>query len=408
MVHRDGAYRRFHRGRNRWFARCLGLNVLFLQLQTVTQLANLTDFAYQFAFAFWILRQGRQIWRRSQAADPSLSTVQRAQDLLAGFRPENAAAYRQVHGTLDDCLTNFDAQFPRSMSGDHALLDNKVRFADVMAAAAVAHVPVLGTFHDGRWSWSEAGAALRDDALAQDGIVVKPINGNRGRGVHVVTTAEELSGDFTEPMLAQPRLLPGGLAAQVAPNSLNAVRLVCFRMDGGPLEIGLALHKFGTRRSGIIDNFTPGGLAAPIDIATGRLGFALGVSPENQILRHTHHPDSGVPIAGCVVESWPAILGLLNCIGRALPTIEYIALDIAATRDGVVVIEGNSGFGTLFYQVFERLRAPTRLAEFLRRNDRKSRIRRRLERIGVPKAILGGAPKPLGPTTSANTGSRGT
>jgi hypothetical protein len=90
--------------------------------------------------------------------------------------------------------------------------------------------------------------------------------------------------------------------------------------------------------------------AAPIDLATGRLGRMCSDTHFGPDDRTDHHPMTGAPVAGRIVPHWPAIHALARAAHRVFADRLLIGWDIALTPEGPVLIEGNSYPDTEFLQ----------------------------------------------------------
>jgi hypothetical protein len=125
----------------------------------------------------------------------------------------------------------------------------------------------------------------------------------------------------------------------LAPRALSTVRILAFRAPGGPAQAVLAVFRMAVG-SAPADNFHLGGIIAPVDLATGRLGSAL--RRDGPVLVPVErHPDTGVVIAGHELPHWRETVELSTHaldLARGLPLVGW---DIAITDDGPVLIEGN-------------------------------------------------------------------
>ena len=108
----------------------------------------------------------------------------------------------------------------------------------------------------------------------------------------------------------------------------------------------MAVHRFGTNRSGIVDNASSGGIFANIDIKTGILEEAYSYYSKDF---YEKHPDTGIQIKGVKIPNWNMIKENLLKIATKFPYINFVAWDIVPTKEGFSVIEGNTstGFGLL-------------------------------------------------------------
>jgi hypothetical protein len=92
-----------------------------------------------------------------------------------------------------------------------------------------------------------------------------------------------------------------------------------------------------------VDNIHAGGIAAPIDLATGRMGPAsdLGLGPK--FAWYDSHPWTHAPIAGRVLPHWQEAMALAVRAHDAFSEWAVIGWDVALLDDGAWLIEGNKG-----------------------------------------------------------------
>ncbi len=57
----------------------------------------------------------------------------------------------------------------------------------------------------------------------------------------------------------------------------------------------------------VVDNFSAGGIASPIDISTGRLGPAVTSVPREGRFEMDRHPDTGYLLAGSALPEWDCL-----------------------------------------------------------------------------------------------------
>lgn len=120
------------------------------------------------------------------------------------------------------------------------------------------------------------------------------------------------------------------------PTSVNTTRVWIYQPKRAVWAIFSAVFRMGVGQS-TTDNVQSGGLTAPVDIETGRLGPALDETVERPI--YEVHPTTGTPIAGSVVPDWSEIAPVCARVGMALPFLKLVGLDLAFGVDGPVVLE---------------------------------------------------------------------
>lgn len=268
------------------------------------------------------------------------------------------------------------------------MLMDKLYLAKMLAGFG-EHLPaVYGLIRNRRWHRLDGGAdepvdAVADLCRARGAVVIKPIVGMRGENVWIARANGEglllnramySRGEFVgrvaemDGYLATEFVRQHAYAASIYPDATNTVRVLTLWDDetDGPF-VAAAVHRFGTRRSAPVDNWTAGGLSALVDVETGRIGRAASYPHAGRIERFGRHPETGTAIEGVYVPGWEAIKARVLAMARTLPFVPYIGWDIVVTAEGFKVIEGNNCPGINLIQVhFPLLRDP-RIRRFYER-----------------------------------------
>lgn len=120
-------------------------------------------------------------------------------------------------------------------------------------------------------------------------------------------------------------------------SSLNTLRLWVLD-DGHGTRVTHAMLRVG-RRGEQVDNTTHGGMALPVDVATGTTQAGPDLKRPGE-LSHIH-PDSGLDLAGRTLPFWPDALDLAVRSLHAFPHMHFAGLDVAIAPDGPRIIELN-------------------------------------------------------------------
>ena len=246
------------------------------------------------------------------------------------------------------------------LGADTSALDDKAKFFHVCRESGVPTIEVLASFAGGRVTWHSA-----DGRLPARDLFTKPAQADGGEGVQLWTcesgtyategdgplTADALVGRLAEwsrssDWLVQPRLRDHPDLARLSSGGLCTVRVVT-AMEGpesGPDVLVTVLRMAAS--STTVDNFGEGGLAAPVDPATGVLGPAVRKDIAEAAVDVSVHPATGHRIEGARVPHWDEVLALARRAHRAFPGLLVIGWDIAVTTEGVVVVEGNAKPGS--------------------------------------------------------------
>jgi hypothetical protein len=180
---------------------------------------------------------------------------------------------------------------------------------------------------------------------AEGPVALKLSHGAGGKGFALFADVETALAacPATGSYIVQEKVVNHPYARALFPGSLNTLRVFALRdRAGGDPRVVVAVHRIGSARTAPLDSFSAGGLLARVDLETATLSYAVG--PVTRRARDTWdcHPDTGSPIAGCVVpqfqEAMALVIRAMNCFPEAL----HIGWDIAISERGPLVIEGNA------------------------------------------------------------------
>jgi hypothetical protein len=244
---------------------------------------------------------------------------------------------------------------------------NKIAFLKHCREAGIRTVPTLAILRAGKQLGGKRG-----EGLAQD-LFVKPARGRGGEGAGLwqyTDAGYRLHGGAplsrqallkhlaelsrTKTLLVQPRARNHSAIADLSNGALCTARIVTMRTESAGHEAVCALFRMAVGDNRQVDNFHAGGIAAPIDVATGRLGAATdwGLRP-----RHgwkSHHPDTGGLIEGRILPLWAETRALAERAHEAFEDRHIIGWDMAILEDGPAIVEANGGPDTDMHQRVSR------------------------------------------------------
>ena len=119
-------------------------------------------------------------------------------------------------------------------------------------------------------------------------------------------------------------------------SSVNTVRAITFNTRNG-IVVPYCIVRTGAPGA-FVDNAGAGGVEARIDFDTGEI-VTDGYDEMGGVF--ANHPASGTPMKGHRLPDWDQLKTLVNELPRKTPMIKFIGWDLAHTRDGWVVVEGN-------------------------------------------------------------------
>jgi hypothetical protein len=204
-------------------------------------------------------------------------------------------------------------------------------------------------------------------------IVVKPLDGQGGRGVtifhgtassyttksgQVLTDAALAARAQAESFIVQVGIEQHEELARIYPNSVNTIRVTTENREGA-VRIATTSMRFGNEGSEV-DNISQQGINVRVEPESGRLD-ACGFNKRGQLFKA--HPDSGVPFEQCLIPGWAQVREDILRFASKLPQLAYLGWDVALTRNETLVIEVNFGFGIDAQNIHRGMRRPLRIAD---------------------------------------------
>ena len=268
-------------------------------------------------------------------------------DLLArGFFSQRARLYPLDEYDPSLFLNDWKIEFQISKLNERAVqafLSNKLLFHFFLREQFPEGVTagLIGIVVDDNFV-SFSSLRRMEDALADAGfLIAKPIAGAGGKSVHRIVSLPHGLGRGMFVVESGIRQHP--YASSIHPHCVNTIRVLTLKdPDTGQHFIAGAAHRFGTQRTGCVDNFGRGGLSALVDIETGILSAAKSNPGFYPCDRHPRHCDSGAAIEGVSVPYWQQAKDLCIKVTTAIPGMVHVGWDVAITADGPVIVEGNA------------------------------------------------------------------
>ncbi len=175
-------------------------------------------------------------------------------------------------------------------------------------------------------------------------IIAKPLEGSSGVGI-MHYTREDWQGRedaFLAELLAndigiiEQRIIQHPKMMEMCPTSVNTIRIATLLGDKKQ-GVVYAFLRIGNGK--IMDNVDCGGMAARVDLESGKL---LTVGADKAGNTFTKHPMTATPIIGFEVPFFQEAMQMCLDAAQKVPQMRFIAWDVAVTQDGPCFIEGNS------------------------------------------------------------------
>lgn len=183
-----------------------------------------------------------------------------------------------------------------------------------------------------------------EDMMTLPALIGKPLEGSSGQGI-LKFTPEDWKGDakafhqllmdknigiLEEIVVQHPEM------ARMCPTSVNTCRIATLLGDKKQ-GIVYAFLRIGNGK--VMDNVDCGGMAARIDLESGKL---LTVGADKAGNTYTKHPITGTDIIGFTIPYWEEAKKMCLEAAQKVPQMRFIAWDVAITPNGPTFIEGNS------------------------------------------------------------------
>ena len=175
-------------------------------------------------------------------------------------------------------------------------------------------------------------------------LIGKPLEGSSGQGILKYTEQDWEAG----PEQFLQRLKKDGIGileelvvqhpqmAALCPTSVNTCRIATLL---GDKQQGIVYAFLRIGNGKVMDNVDCGGMAARIDLESGKL-LTLGADKQgNTFLKH---PMTNTNIIGFTIPFWKEAKEMCMEAAQVIPQMKYIAWDVAITSQGPTFIEGNS------------------------------------------------------------------
>ncbi len=172
-------------------------------------------------------------------------------------------------------------------------------------------------------------------------IICKIPDGTGGKGIRVIdidknTNIEELYNELKNDnlLLVEEYLIQHKDMNKLYDNSVNTLRIITFLDDNG-VHILKTILKIGN--GGHVDNFSSGGMYTFVD-ENGKV-YVPAIDEKGNIFET--HPISNTKIVGFEIPMYKDVVKLISEVGKVNDKVRYIGWDIAISKDGPVLIEGN-------------------------------------------------------------------
>lgn len=185
-------------------------------------------------------------------------------------------------------------------------------------------------------------------------VVLKKSTGGQGKFVEIIDLkdysadslkqhAESLQYDILEEFVYQHEKLQ-----ELSPNSLNTVRFITFLKKDGTVDVVGSSLRMGIDKK--TDNLSSGGITCKLNVDSGVIeskGYSFDITkPLCDV-----HPVSGVQLEGFQIPFWDEVKAMCIKAASKYNDNRCIGWDVAITKDGPLLIEGNHDWGARVWQM---------------------------------------------------------
>ena len=301
---------------------------------------------------------------------------------LYGHAEQDCQGFRERLDEADSDAYLSSNEAIRALNSDYITpIHHKYAFQRATEPTIDAVPTIYGTIDRGRFEPTAAAESDLSTLLSAEGtLVLKPVSEGRGDGVYVLEDGEQArlkmgSGTIESTVADLAADLDGYLvtefleqhdyAASIFPGATNTIRIhTLVDPETGEISLHRPSHRFGSRESAPIDNWSKGGYTAPIDTDTGEIGRLIALDGASRSRLRTH-PETDARVAGVTVPYWAELRDLVReaaAIHRDAPLVGW---DVVVTEDGPVLLEGNARPSIVGLQLTEGLLTDERLRRAL-------------------------------------------
>ena len=193
-----------------------------------------------------------------------------------------------------------------------------------------------------KWLYAaEASVEEIAEFLKTGKTIIKPVGLSSGHGIHVAKNdkAEDLVGKeiLLEEFVTQHHLL-----SALNESSVNTIRVYTVKQTVNKCKTEGVIFLSASIRVGgngaEVDNYHSGGVAYPLDTATGIVSGAGTAINGSKVL---FHPGSGMKVIGYQIPNWDGLRQYVLDLNRVVEGARLIAWDIAVLEEGFELIEAN-------------------------------------------------------------------
>lgn len=253
------------------------------------------------------------------------------------------------------------------INSNYSLLDNKNIFETILKGSNLSYPETILKIQDGiifnsnnKVILSKYAFRKNVDNVKANLLFLKPADcGSGGKNIicYKKVNSNYYSKDkgklnfenikkFKTDYILQEGLENTGFLKEIHPHSLNTFRIMTFFDNKKGAKVIYAILKAGNNKAST-DNAHTGGIYVGVNLKNGTLmdrGF------DEDLNDFTLHPLTKIDFRNKKIEGFRKVIKIAEKVGNRFPTITFVGWDIALTKKGPVILEGNSSPGLTIIQ----------------------------------------------------------
>ncbi len=169
--------------------------------------------------------------------------------------------------------------------------------------------------------------------------MIKPLRLSKGRGIIKASSVSEIVDHLKtiKECVVEEVIIQDESLAEFNDSSLNTLRINTVNYGNGEIDALWPCLRMG-RSGSVVDNAGAGGIFSAIDVTTGKTIAA--VDEAHNVWNE--HPDSKKELVGFTMPKWDEAVAFAKELARNIPDAGFVGWDLALTKDGWVMVEGNA------------------------------------------------------------------
>ena len=248
-------------------------------------------------------------------------------------------------------------------NGEHPILQNKNKFREYLYDKNLPIPEYIGKIKGGVFidrnddskniSKDNFNNIFNGILQKYEVIFVKAVDGQGGAGVYKLSKENiddiEKEIDYSQEYIIEQALIQDDYLNSINPHSLNTLRVITYN-NGKEVVIPSCFFRMGTGNS-YVDNGSSGGIFMDYNIDTNKL-----TNKAYRLLNYGGQSFEKHPTSGFIFKDKPLpypenVKKIVSDAAKLFPELEIIGWDIAYTKNGPVILEGNDNPHIVMMQI---------------------------------------------------------